>query len=472
MQTQFMRTSVDTSRHSESSASLFSRERRRLSIGAVGLCSMIAFEAIGVAAGMPAVAAALDGVPLYALAFAGALAGSVVAMVWSGRDCDRHGPMRSMAGGMLLFAIGLLLAGLAESMATLVAGRIVQGLGVGALGVALYVAVARSLPSELHPKLFALFSTAWVVPAVIGPTISGWIVDTVGWRWLFLGIAVLLVPTAALILPPLRGSNEPNAATTRSWHILPWAMLASTSCVTLTVSGAGGRWATLVVVASLGSIVLSAAQLLPKGTLTLVRGLPAVIALRGMNSSAFFLCEAFVPLWLHQQRGWSITAAGLALTGGALSWSLGSHLQSRITNDAMRQNWLSRGCLLLFVGIAICGVIVLGVLPSWAMLGAWSLAGLGMGLAFPMLGVLTLKLAPRDQQGTYSSALQLGAALATSAALATGGLLFSLLVTAMPVQAFASVFALAALFAASAWVSSARVHAPANDLTPQAKKST
>lgn len=63
------------------SDSLFSRERRALSIGAVGLCSMIAFEAIGVAAGMPAVAKALSGLSLYALAFAGTLAGSVVAMV-------------------------------------------------------------------------------------------------------------------------------------------------------------------------------------------------------------------------------------------------------------------------------------------------------------------------------------------------------------------------------------------------------
>ncbi|MEZ5485439.1 MAG: hypothetical protein R3F01_09815 [Lysobacteraceae bacterium] len=79
----------------EQRLSLFSSEWRGLSIGSVGLCSMVAFEAIGVAAGMPAVAAALDGVPLYALAFAGTLAGSLIAMVWAGRDCDRHGPMRA-----------------------------------------------------------------------------------------------------------------------------------------------------------------------------------------------------------------------------------------------------------------------------------------------------------------------------------------------------------------------------------------
>lgn len=437
--------------------SLFSREYRSLSIGAVSLCSMIAFEAIGVAAGMPAVAAALDGISLYALAFAGTLAGSVVAMVWSGRDCDRHGPFRSMAWGMLLFALGLLLAGLATSMVLLVAGRIVQGLGVGALGVAMYVATARALPQALHPRLFALFSSAWVVPAIVGPAISGWIVDQMGWRWLFLAILVLLLPTAALILPPLHGKNEPTPSALSTSRTLPWALLASISSVTLALSADFGNWMPVVVLSSLSAVTIAAVQLLPRGTLRMAHGLPAVIALRGLNSAAFFLSEAFVPLWLHQQRGWSITAAGVALTGGALSWSLGSHLQSRMTRDATRQSWIGYGCLLLLIGIVVCLVAVLGTLPEWWMLVGWSTTGLGMGLSFPMLGVLTLKLAPREQQGNYSSALQLSSALATSAALAAGGLMFSLLQADAPMLAFLSIYSLAALLALVTSIASKRI---------------
>ena len=149
--------------------SLFAPAWRNLSMGSVGLCSMIAFESIGVAAGMPAVAEALDGIGLYALAFAGTLAGSVLAMVWAGSDCDRRGPFRAMTIGMLMFAIGLLMAGLATSMLILVLGRIIQGLGVGALVVALYVATARTLPGALHPRLFALFSSAWVIRRLSDP---------------------------------------------------------------------------------------------------------------------------------------------------------------------------------------------------------------------------------------------------------------------------------------------------------------
>lgn len=436
--------------------SLFDPAWRNVTIGSVALCSMVAFEAIGVATGMPVVAAALDGINLYALAFAGTLAGSIVAMVWAGVDCDRHGPLRSMAWGISLFALGLLVAGLSPSMPALVVGRVIQGLGSGSLVVALYVATARTLPPSLHPRLFALFSSAWVVPAIVGPSISGWVVEYFGWRWLFLGIGALLVPTAALILPPLRGRDEP-ASVAKSTPPLHWPLLASASCVALATSALAGPWAPVLVSLAIATMVVAAARILPAGTMRLQRGLPTIIALRGLNSAAFFLCEAFVPLWLHQQRGWSITAAGLALTGGAISWSLGSHLQSRIGDGPRRQSWLSRGCLLLMIGITLCVMAVAGAVPDWSMLIGWSMSGLGVGLSLPMLGVLMLKLAPRERHGNYSSALQLCAALCTSAALAAGGLAFSVLEASLPMAAFLSVFVLAAAIAALSWRNSDKV---------------
>ena len=445
-----------------SSDSLFSPEWRNISIGAIGLCSMIAFEAMGVATGMPAVATALDGMNLYALAFASTMASSVVAMVWSGIDCDRHGPFRSMAAGMLLFAIGLLLAGLAASMPVFVFGRIIQGLGIGALGVALYVATARALPMALHPRLFAMFSSAWVLPAVIGPAISGYIVEQLGWRWLFLGIFVLLLPTAALILPPLHRGNEAVVTRASTRRVVPWAVLAAVSCIALSFIADVDAWAPRLIVVGVGVLtiavlIIAAHRLLPPGSLRMARGLPTVVAMRGLNTAAFFLCEAFVPLWLHQERGWSISAAGLALTGGALSWSIGSHLQSRVSGDSQRQILLGRGCLILCSGIAVSAATVLRIVPEWSLLIGWSIAGLGTGLSLPMLGVLTLKLAPREQQGTWSSALQLSVALCTSAALAIGGLVFSMLHGSTPMLGYVCVFALAASLALVAWVSAGRV---------------
>ncbi len=72
------------------------------------------------------------------------------------------------AVGLILFAIGLPVGGLAPSMLVLVAARFVQGLGAGTLQPIAYVAIGRTLPEALRPRMFAVLSTAWVLPGVIG----------------------------------------------------------------------------------------------------------------------------------------------------------------------------------------------------------------------------------------------------------------------------------------------------------------
>jgi len=77
--------------------SLFGRGLLAASLGAIALVSLMAFEAMALAAAMPAIAAALDGLRWYALAFGGMLATSVFGMVLAGRSCDRDGPLRAAA---------------------------------------------------------------------------------------------------------------------------------------------------------------------------------------------------------------------------------------------------------------------------------------------------------------------------------------------------------------------------------------
>ena len=114
---------------------------------------------------MPGVSAELGGQSLYALAFAGPLAVSVVGMVLAGNWSDRRGPRGALLAAVLLFAVGLIIAGTAQTMGVLVAGRLIHGFGGGALTVALYVIVARVYPHYLQPRIFAGFAAAWVVPS-------------------------------------------------------------------------------------------------------------------------------------------------------------------------------------------------------------------------------------------------------------------------------------------------------------------
>lgn len=439
-------------------SSLFSSGRSAACVGAVALITLLAFEALAVAAAMPAVAGALDGLSLYALAFGGPLAASVPGMVLAGRSSDRNGALRATAWGLGLFAGGLLMAGLAPNMAWLVAGRVLQGLGGGMLGVTLYVGMGQVVPPALHPRLFSLFATAWVVPGLVGPTLAAWLVDHLGWRAVFLAVLAVLPVAAALLLPayarlpkPAAGPAVEPASESRR---LGFAALGASGALLL--HGAAGRhW--VVLSAGLLMALAAAWRLLPAGSLWSAPGLPSVIALRGLLAAAFATAEVFLPLALTRDQGFSLLHAGWVLSSGALFWSLGSSLQARLTEPAQRRQGLQAGLLLVTAGIASVAMLLTlapagntaGTATTWGLVGSWMLSGLGVGLAFPILSVQLLKVSAPEEQGRHASALQLADALTTTAALAAAGLLV--------LQGMGWVMALAAALAATGALCARRV---------------
>lgn len=414
----------------EPAPTLFSRGCAAASVGAIALVSLLAFETMAVAAAMPAIAAALGGLGQYALAFGGMLATSVLGMVQAGRWCDRHGPLRATAVGLVLFGAGLLVAGGATAMAAVVAGRIVQGLGSGMLGVSLYVGMGQLVPQALHPRLFALFAAAWVVPGLVGPALAAWLVSLLGWRAVFLAVAAAIPVVGVLLVPAFVRLPAPAASGSDARHrpaSVAWAALGALGALLLNAAGEQASAALKLAVLALGFVAAAAAarRLLPRGSLRVAAGLPAVIALRGLIASAFACGDAFVPLYLTRENGWSLARAGLALSAAAVMWSAGSALQARIGAPRDRRRALSSGFALVAAGIALAGAQMLTGVSAWTVVIGWAVAGFGIGLSFPMLSVLTLSLAAPQARGHATSALQLSDALASSAALALAGVLFN-----------------------------------------------
>jgi MFS family permease len=433
---------------------LFAPGRRAACVGAVALISMLAFEAIAVATAMPAVAEALNGLPLYALAFGATLATSVIGMTVAGQLCDKRGAYRASLLGLAAFLLGLLLAGFAPSMTALVLGRALQGLGSGVLGVALYVGVGQVVPASLHPKLFAMFAGAWVVPGLVGPALASGLVHWWGWRWVFLAVAAVVPVAAALMLPALRRGSAGTGDPLR-WGALRWAALASGGALMLHGASQRAGWlAGLMFAAGVVAALIAAYRLLPGGTLVAARGLPTVILLRGFIAASFASAEAFLPLLLTGRFGWSLTQAGVALSAGAVTWSIGSAIQARVQGDAARRRLLPSGFALAAGGLAVVmSPVLMPALPSGLALVGWVGVGLGIGLSFPMLSVLLLKLSPPEQQGANTSSLQLSDALVSSAALGGAGLLFDPATRqVLPVLVMACVLAAtASLLSPRAW---------------------
>ncbi|RBM21436.1 MFS transporter [Streptomyces sp. PT12] len=402
---------------------------RALTLGCVSTILLIAFEAMAVGTAMPAAADALDGLALYAFAFSAFFTTSLLGMVVSGQWCDRRGPLAPVVAGISAFSAGLLLSGTAQSMWAFVLGRAAQGVGGGLVIVALYVTVRRAYPERLRASALASFSAAWVVPSMVGPVISGTVTERFGWRWVFLGITVLVLLPVLVMLPALRrlgGPGEPGARFDRRGLRLAAAVALGAGL--LQYGGQELRWLSLVpVLVGLALLAPSARLLLPRGTFLAARGLPAVITLRGLVSMAYLSTQSFVPLMLVTQRGLSYTEAGLALAASGLLWASGSFTQSRAWAEPHRLGLVRLGTVLITVGVAATPLVLIDAVPVWFPALTLAVAAFGMGAVTASVGVLVLRLSAPDEAGGNVASLQVCDSLGNVVMLTTVGTLFAAL---------------------------------------------
>ncbi|GGV36402.1 MFS transporter [Paenarthrobacter nicotinovorans] len=443
-----------------STAGILGRPYLLATVGACALVFLSAFESLAVTTIMPLVSRDLDGASLYALAFAGPLATGVMGMVAAGNWSDRRGPAAPLYSSVALFVAGLLIAGMAGTMEILVLGRLVQGLGGGAMTVALYVLVARVYPPELHPKIFAAFAASWVVPSLVGPFAAGVVAQLSSWHWVFLGVVGLVVPALLMVVPAVRGMSSEPPAETVPWAFgrMGWAALAAVAVLGLNLSaevpGVGG----VIAVVALVLAVVAVRPLVPRGTLTARRGLPSVILVRGLASAAFFGAEVYLPYLLTERYSFTPTFAGLTLTGAALAWAGASAIQGRLGTRLADDLAIKIGALLVLVAIVLTLVTAALALSAAVAIGGWILAGGGMGLMYPRLSVMTLALSTEENQGFNSAAMSISDSLGGALSLAATGLVFAAFTTTNP---FAAVFALTAVIAVVGVLMAPRVAARA-----------
>ncbi|AXL88925.1 MFS transporter [Streptomyces sp. CB09001] len=447
---------------------------RALSIGIVSVIVLIAFEATAVGTAMPVAARELDGVSLYAFAFSGYFTTSLFGMVLSGQWSDRRGPLAPLTTGIAAFAAGLVLSGTAGAMWLFILGRAVQGFGGGLVIVALYVVVGRAYPERLRPAIMAAFAAGWVVPSVVGPLASGAVTEHLGWRWVFVGIPVLVVVPLALALPQIRsrasgavrgaaeGGDTPASFDGRRIRL---ALAISLGAGLLQYAAQDLRPVSLLPgAAGVALLVPAVLGLLPRGTYRAVRGLPSVVLLRGVAAGSFIAAESFVPLMLVTQRGLSPTLAGLSLAAGGATWAGGSWLQSRPRLEPYRERLMAVGMLLVAAAVATAPSVLIDAVPAWTVAVAWAFGCFGMGLVISSTSVLLLKLSAPEEAGTNSAALQISDGLSNVVLLSAGGAAFAALgggtvshaateASGSHPAAFAAVFLpMAAVALAGAWV--------------------
>lgn len=446
------------------------RTNRSLLIGLLIGIFGVAFQAFGVLTAMQAAMEELNGMRYYAWAFSSFLIGMVVAIVMAGRITDRHGPTQPLTAGFCLFTVGLIGGMLAPHFGVMLASRFLQGLGSGAMNLALFVLVAQLFDERQRSQLMAVLAFLWVLPAFLGPPAAGWIASNFGWRWVF-GITLVPIAICAAMaaLPLWRLERvEPEE---RPEPVPLWAgPVLGLAVVALQIAGqAAGHedYLLTVLVGALGvaGLIWVVPIIMPKGFFTASAGLPAVIWVRALQSGTFFAAEPFLPPMLTGQRGFSLAGAGLILTVGSIGWTVGSAVQSQTWFRLRRDQIITLGAVSAAVGLALIALYAWhpAVWFSVALIG-WILTGFGMGLGQASTSLAVMGLSEPHLQGRNTSSLQVAEGMGSSMLTGLAGTIFSLWNGPQNPAAFVVTFGALALLCVAAFLLSRRIGVISNQV--------
>jgi EmrB/QacA subfamily drug resistance transporter len=388
--------------------------KRRALYGVMLSVFLAAMESTVVATAMPTVVAGLGGVHIYSWVFSGFLLTSTVTMPLWGRLSDVFGRRPVYLIGLVVFLAGSALSGLAQTMAQLIAFRMLQGLGAGSLMTVGMTIVGELFGLEQRAKMQGYVSGVWGVASLLGPLLGGLLTDHISWRWVF----YINLPFGAIAILLLRGALPEGQ---RRPHVLDYPGLAlfsvgvSALLIGIMEAGRVGRWTGLDVVLPLGVAGVGLGAFVaverrarePIMPLRLFRHRMVTAAtLNGfLSGMAMFGAISFVPLFLQSVSGMSATAAGFVLTPFVLGWVAMSIVSARLVLRLGYRVLVVSGMACLSVAFLLLSRWGPGLTQAVAMRDAL-LGGLGMGLTFVPMLIAVQSAVPRPDLGAATSMTQ------------------------------------------------------------------
>lgn len=371
-----------------------------------------------VTAVMPAITRELGGIHLYGWAFSASGLATVMAIPLTGQAVDRFGPKRPLALMLGVFAVGTLVAGLAPTMPIFVLGRFLQGAGAGAQYAVGLGTVAKSYPEDHRPRVLALLAAAWVLPGLLGPSYGAVLASTIGWRWAFLTLLPLLVVASRLVFPGL--AALPPAIEARRVDLVRPVLLSLGAAAVFAGLTDVSVWSAPLVVVGVGVAGPALRHLVARGTERAGPGLSAALAAGFLLSLAFFAVDGFVPLMLTRVRGRTLGEASVVVTLATVSWSMATVWQSRVASKLPRSLLVGAGGIAIAMGAAgvASGLLHAPLIIPYV---SWTIAGLGMGVAYPTIYLVTMERAGQGAEGSAVALMLLIDSLGVSVGTGLGG---------------------------------------------------
>ncbi|MEO9175826.1 MAG: MFS transporter, partial [Gaiellales bacterium] len=357
-------------------------------------------------------------------AYALALASLLLAI---GALADSLGHRRVYVSGLVLFAAASLCCGLAPGSETLIAARVVQGVGGAAMLATTFPLLNATYSGRDRGMAYGLWGAVAGASAAIGPVLGGFLVEWLSWRFVFFVNLPVSIVALGLCFRSVRAD-----APERSWRVdLPGGATFTLAAAALTLglirTGEHGWSSTtwLLIALSAASLVVFivielrvAAPLLDLGLFRSKPFVGTMLAALLLNLTAFAILT-YSSIWLQSQLRLSPIEAGLTGLPIAGMAFVTSAVLGRKLHGAAPGPIIASGMALIGAGGLVCALL-LGDGSRWpALVPGFVLIGVGVGLATPTLSSTAMSAVPARQAGMAAGAVntarQLGYALGIAA---------------------------------------------------------
>lgn len=375
---------------------------------------MSSMDSTIVATATGTVLADLGGMDKIAWLSAAYLIASVVSMPIFGKLSDMYGRKLFFISGLGLFMLGSVLCGTAQDITHLCLYRALQGLGGGALVPIAFTIVFDIYPPKDRGKISGLLSAVYGISSVFGPLLGAYFSDYASWRWIFF-INIPLGLISLVFISRCYFESIQHRVQKVDWAGAVLLMI-SVTCLMFALQ-LGGRtfgWTSLPIIGLILAFVCSASLLWlvekraaePVIPLNLfkVRLFAFTQAAAFFTGACFIIINIYVPIFVQGVSGGTASNSGMILMPMMLATVVGSQWGGM---EATRRPYRT---VMLFSGLLLLtGVILLSTLTThtgqWLITTYMIVAGLGMGISFPVLTMSSTHELPFQQRGTSTAAV-------------------------------------------------------------------
>ena len=326
----------------------------------------------------------------------------------AGSIADRVGRRAVFAGGLAIFALSSLAAGLAPNATFLNVARAVQGIGGAAMfAVSLALVAQEFAAGRERATAMGVYGATIGAAVAVGPLVGGAITDGLGWRWVFFLNVPIGIAAIAVTFARLRESRDPNA--TR----VDWLGLVSFSTgllllVLALVRGNDDGWGSAPIIALFaGAAVMLAAfaaierrvaePMLPLG-LFRNRAFTGVQLAAFAVSSSLFALFLYLTLYLQNYLGYSPLQAGLRYLPITLVPFLVAPLAVALMARVQARVLMAISLAGVGAGLLLMSGLTAG--SGWtALLPGFIVAGVGIGLLNPVIADVAVSVVPKERSG-------------------------------------------------------------------------